>query len=347
MTSRAIDNKSSNVDVAVLILFFNRPEPLAKLFEEIRKARPSKLLLYQDGARGEHDVAGIEACRKVVENIDWDCEVHRNYREENSGCDPSNYYSQKWAFTLTDKCIFFEDDDVPSQTFFRFCKELLDRYEHDPRVSMITGTNHDEVTEGVPYDYFFTSHACINGWATWKRVVDQWDDRRYAFLDDQYNMRQMEGIIKERKFKKNFIDICRRHRAQDKEFYETLLQAQMIFNSALSIVPTRNMINNLGALPGATHCAGNNDQLPKGYRKLFSMKRYEVDFPLKHPPYVMELPGYRDRVYKMLGYNHPWLKVLSSLEELVYSLRKGNFKYIATSMKNRFLKLTGKRNTHY
>lgn len=339
--------KPALVDVPVLVLFFNRPEPLAMLMEEIRKARPSKLLLYQDGPRSEKDVPGIEACRKVVENIDWECEVHTNFREENSGCDPSNYNSMKWAFTIVDKCIFFEDDDVPALSFFQFCKELLDRYEQDPRVSMITGTNHDEVTKDVPYDYFFSSHACINGWATWRRVADQWDTEAYSFLDDDFNMSQMAGIIKEHGFKKNFIDICHRHRSQHKAFYESLLQAQMIFNSALSIVPTRNMVNNLGALPGATHCSGNNQQLPKGYRKLFAMPRYEVQFPLKHPKYVMELPGHKDRVYRMLGYNHPWLKVLSSFEELFYSLRHGNFGYIGRSINNRVLKLLRLRNTHY
>ena len=66
-------------DVAVLILFFNRPDHLKKVFDEVRKARPSRLFLYQDGPRGERDMPGIEACRRVVENIDWQCEVHRKY----------------------------------------------------------------------------------------------------------------------------------------------------------------------------------------------------------------------------------------------------------------------------
>ena len=92
-------------DVAVLILFFNRPDHLQKVFDEVRQARPSKLFLYQDGPRGERDIAGIEACRRVVENIDWQCDVHRKYQERNYGCDPSEYISQKWAFSIVDKCI--------------------------------------------------------------------------------------------------------------------------------------------------------------------------------------------------------------------------------------------------
>ena len=42
---------------------------------------------------------------------------------------PETMEAQKWAFSIVDKCIVLEDDDVPSQSFFPFCKEMLDRYE--------------------------------------------------------------------------------------------------------------------------------------------------------------------------------------------------------------------------
>ena len=64
------------VGVPVLILFFNRPQQLSQVFEQVRNARPSKLFLYQDGPRGEHDLPGIKACREVTDQIDWDCKVH-------------------------------------------------------------------------------------------------------------------------------------------------------------------------------------------------------------------------------------------------------------------------------
>ena len=39
------------IDVPVLILFFNRPNLLKAVFDQVRIARPSKLFLYQD----DHD----------------------------------------------------------------------------------------------------------------------------------------------------------------------------------------------------------------------------------------------------------------------------------------------------
>ena len=38
------------VDVSVLLIFFNRPDTFAQVFEQVRKARPARLFLYQDGA---------------------------------------------------------------------------------------------------------------------------------------------------------------------------------------------------------------------------------------------------------------------------------------------------------
>ena len=154
--------KPALVDVSVLVLFFNRPTPLAQVFAQIQKARPARLFLYQDGARNEQDIPLMEACREIVSHIDWECEVHRLYQERNFGCDPSEYISQKWAFSQTDKCIVLEDDDVPALSFFQFCKEMLDKYENDPRVWMISGFNHEEVSD-VPYDYFFTRFFPFGG----------------------------------------------------------------------------------------------------------------------------------------------------------------------------------------
>lgn len=166
----------AKTDIAVLLLFFNRPSTFKLVFEEVKKARPSRLFLYQDGPRGEKDMAGIEACRKIVEDIDWECDVRRNFQTRNYGCDPSGYMAHKWAFSLADKCIVLEDDVVPSQSFFPFCKEMLDRYENDERITMVAGFNTDEVTTDVPYSYFFTSVFSIWGWASWRRVIDKWDD---------------------------------------------------------------------------------------------------------------------------------------------------------------------------
>lgn len=326
-----------SVDVAVLILFFNRPESLSQVFEQVKKARPSKLFLYQDGARGEKDMPGIQACRDIVDQVDWKCDVHRMYQTKNYGCDPSEFISQKWAFSIVDKCVVLEDDDVPSVSFFSFCKEMLDRYENDERISMISGFNPEEITKGVPYDYFYATTFSIWGWASWRRVIDKWDEH-YTWLDDDFNVQQMRSMIKAHKYRSDLIYRCQRHREHGKAFYETIFESSYVFNSGLSIVPTRNMINNLGAIGNSTHYGTSLDVMPKGVRRIFTMKRYEISEPLKHPRYVMENVEYKECVFSIMGWGHPWKKVCRSFEELFLNIKVGNFSNIRKSFVHRILK---------
>lgn len=326
------------IDVPVLILFFNRPEQLSKVFEQVRCARPTRLFLYQDGPRGERDMEGIEACRKVVEEIDWECEVHTLFQEKNYGCDPSEYLSQKWAFSHVDKCIVLEDDDVPDPTFFPFCKELLDRYENDTRVTMISGFNHEEHTTDVGNaSYFFTSNHSIWGWASWRRVIDQWDEH-YTFLDDPVQLRQMENLIRQRGFRDDFLLTCRRHRELGKAFYETISESCMRLNNGLAIVPRDNLISNLGVTTDSTHFAGTTATLPRGYRRIFTMGRHPMQFPLQHPQHVMEHVAFKERVYRIMAWNHPWIKISRSLEELWLNLRHGEFGTIRNAITRRIRK---------
>ena len=331
----------AQIDVAVLLLFFTRQDTFQKVFDEVRKARPSKLFLFQDGARNEKDLAGIEACRDIVsdEHIDWDCEVHRNYQERNLGCMTAGYTSHRWAFSLADKCIVLEDDVVPSQSFFPFCKEMLDRYEHDERITMVSGFNMDEKTEDCPYDYFFTSAFSIWGWASWRRVVGQWDEH-LSFLDDKYNLRQLSDLIKARDYKSDFIHTCHLHRDSGLPQFESIFWSYMMLNNGLAIMPAQNLISNVGATEESAHYSALKT-LPKAVRRIFTMQRHELSFPLKHPKYVIDNVAYLQRMYRYNAWDQPWIKIGRSFEELWLNLRYGNFGQIGKSLTRRVRKWLG------
>ena len=117
--------------------------------------------------------------------------------------------------------------------------------------------------------------------------------------------------------------------------------ADMVLNSGLAIMPTRNMVNNLGAVNDSTHFSSLTTMNHR-MRRIFTMKRYEIDFPLKHPRYVIENVDFKERYYKVHAWNHPWIKIQNSIEELFLNLRYGNFRFILTSLNKRILKWMGK-----
>ena len=155
-------------------------------------------------------------------------------------------------------------------------------------------------------------------------------------------MRQVEGIMRQRQLCRDTLRACYDHRASGKEYYETIFWASMLLNSALAIMPTRNLINNLGATDGSTHYTGSLQTMPRRLRRLFTMKRFEFDAPLRHPQYIIEDVDFKEKVYRTYAYGHPWIKAGRSMEELWLNLKYGNFGHIARSVANRVAKILGK-----
>jgi len=72
----------------IAFFIFNRPDLTAKVFEEIRRSRPLKLFIIADGPRPDHpeDVQKCIDARRVVDRVDWPCDVRKNFSEVNLGC---------------------------------------------------------------------------------------------------------------------------------------------------------------------------------------------------------------------------------------------------------------------
>jgi len=330
-------------DVAVLLIFFTRTETLRRTFDAIRRSRPSRLYLYQDGPRNEAEAIKLAAARKIVadEEINWECDVQRSYHTENSGAWASNYKAQRWAFTMHDKCIVIEDDSTPSLSFIPFCTEMLNRYEHDERITMIAGYNHEEVTSDAPYDYLFTTVFSIWGWASWRRVVNRWDEH-YSVVDNAFDMHQLEALCRQRGEREEMIKKLRKHKEAGQPIYETVYWSACVLNSGLVITPTRNLIQNTAVSEESAHFQNSMKTLPKRMQQMLTMPSYELQWPLRHPHYVIENVEYKERVYRIMAWGHPWIKIGRSFEELYRNLRYGNFRQIREAIVQRFKKLTGR-----
>ena len=292
--------KKWKIDVAVLCIFFARPEQFKQSFETVKKARPRVLLLWQDGPREgrDDDIENIKKCREIAEDIDWECEVHKNYHEQNMGCDPSTHLSHKWAFSIVDKCIVLEDDVIPSQSFFSFCKELLDRYENDERIDRICGQTLYGGIEDKRYSYFFSRSGSSIGWASWRRVAESWESD-YSFLEDEYFLDLAKKRYGHKSISKSVVNVKKRKK-EGIPYWENIVGYRTLFNSGLVIYPTVNMIENVGTSENATHAPQNIAELPKDIQQIFVTPAQEIEFPLKHPKYIIDDYHYFEKRMKNL-----------------------------------------------
>ena len=133
---------------AVLFLVFNRPDTTKQVFEAICKAKPPMLYVAADGPMAEKagEREKCERVRRIATQVDWDCEVKTLFRKKNLGCRVGVSSAIDWFFENEKEGIILEDDCLPSQSFFWFCEELLERYRNDTRVMVISGITFSSVS---------------------------------------------------------------------------------------------------------------------------------------------------------------------------------------------------------
>ena len=308
-------------DVFVAIIFFARPDLLKQTFAVIKQNKPKKLFLIQDGPRHDKpdDLIKIQLCRDIVEHIDWDCEVHRNYSEVNLGCGKRVATGVSWAFTHVDRLAIIEDDCVPSEGFFTFCSDLLEKYRDDDRVNMISGMNNLGVYDETPYDYFFSESGSIWGWATWKRVWDK-IDFNLDVVDDSYACQMLET-----RYGQQLVADCAamRHKlASGVTVSSWSLQrgVSMYLSAGLIIVPKRNLITNIGLSEDGANSVSSLKMIPRGLRQIYFMPAHPVMLPLKHPPFMMADEIYTRKLNRVMGSTSYLLRLFRRLETTIYRL---------------------------
>jgi hypothetical protein len=264
----------------VAFLIFNRPDPTARVFAEIARARPAQLLLVADGPRA--DRAGErEACmavRSVIDRVNWPCEVLTNFAESNLGCKERVSSGLDWVFEQVEEAIILEDDCLPHPSFFRFCEELLAKYRDDERVASIGGSNLLAERPKDTQSYHFSLLGGIWGWASWRRA---W--RYYDLEIESWQQVLRAGVIeglfpnpRHSGFWKNIMQQVYDKRI-DTWDYQWLLACWL--QSGWRIVPSVNLVSNIGFGPDSTH----HQDVSLSFA---NQPATEIRFPLEHPRFM-------------------------------------------------------------
>lgn len=327
--------KECLVDVPVKINIWIRPECQRKQFEVIKKARPSTLFVTSDGGRNEKEWDIINKHRKMYDTeIDWNCTVYKLYEKVNNGLYGILKKRNELIWSNVDRCIFLEDDQIPSTSYFKFCAEMLQKYENDERINCICGMNHLGISENVSSDYFFSKQGSIWGYATWKRAYEKYYDFDYG--KDKYVMNLLKRHTKGNPVFWKRLNAYERsdnfegHIAATEFFIELSMYAQY----QLQIIPKKNMISNIGCTENSQHF-DNLNVLPHATRKIFNMPIYEMDFPIKHPKYVIPDCEYEQKRNRMMAYNHPIILFGRKIEQIFLLIKQGKIKRVFFKFKKK------------
>jgi hypothetical protein len=268
----------------VAFIIFKRPHTTEKVFTEIRRAQPKKLFVIADGPR-THVANEAEKCaatRAIIERVDWECEVIKNYSDINLGCAKRVSSGLDWVFEQVEEAIILEDDCVPHPTFFPFCEELLAKYRYDSRVFSISGDNYLFGLKKPNYSYYFSRYNPCWGWATWRRAWQYYDLYIKAWPEIK-----SQGLLNDilinplavKSWSQIFQSVYDNPLGITWDYQWTFA---CFIQNGLGIVSKTNLISNIGFGTDATHFNGgkNNpyDNLPTE----------PMEFPLQHPPFVIQ-----------------------------------------------------------
>lgn len=236
----------------VLLIAFNRPDTTAKVFAAIRAARPSRFFFACDGPRAsrQEEAARVASVRAFAEQVDWPCEFRTRFLSENLGCGRGVSSAIDWFLREAGEGIILEDDCLPTPAFFGYAAAMLERYRHEERIGLISGTNMaPEVS--LPADHSFSRIITCWGWATWRRTWDNYHLVPEMVKPDEPWVARFGGRAF-RAIEKSFLRI----RSGDVHTWDYQLLVQMMRSGQLTVIPRRNLILNIGFGGGGTHFAG-------------------------------------------------------------------------------------------
>ena len=263
------------LNTPVLFLVFNRLDTTKQVFKAIRKAKPPRLYIAADGARESKDgeAEKVKAVREyIMSNINWECEVKTLFREQNLGCKYAVSGAIDWFFENEEMGIILEDDCLPSQSFFWFCEELLERYKDDMRVWHIGGSNFQNAIKRGEGDYYFSKYNLIWGWAGWASRWKKYDVELDSIIDTKFLEKTFEDRNAIKYWAKPFNDM-KEKRIDTWDYQYTF---SMWDNDGLAILSNTNMISNIGFGEDATHTTTKEGELSNVSRSELLLNQHPI-----------------------------------------------------------------------
>ncbi len=272
--------RESRLEPPVVFIIFNRSEHARAVLDAITSARPRQLFVIADGPRAERpeDVSRCAQTRALIERIDWACDVRTDFSAVNLGAGRRIASGLDWVFEQVDRAIVLEDDCVPHPSFFRFCQELLDRYQDDERIGTICGSNFLMGKARNRWSYYASNFHALHGWATWRRSWQRADMSMRLWPEVRDNGWLIDLCGNERMAKFWAIRFERVYRGELNAWdYPYILSCWL--EQTLALTPNVNLIDNIGFGADATNTTFIADFCDRPTEAM--------QFPLIHPPFFI------------------------------------------------------------
>ena len=295
-------NKKFNIPV--VLFTFKRSNTLERILNVLKEVNVSKLYLFSDNGRNDEEKALVNETRKqILKMIDWDCEVIKEFADENQGVFNQIGMGAKHVFEKEEKAIFLEDDNLSEASFFRYCEEMLNKYQDDEKVLWVCGTNYEEESKYLETDYVFTKHMLPCGWASWSNKFNKYYLTSFSILNDKANRKKIKKAYEYkwlyRQQIRNFR--CEKYREDhNRRFlsWDFHMALTLRYFDLYGIAPKYNQIRNIGIDDFSTH--GGNSKKKPNTAKFCEIPTHPMPEVLNGPKEVTIHKEFEKRITKIV-----------------------------------------------
>lgn len=239
----------------ILYIVFNRLDTVQKTFESICNIKPKEFYIASDGARknkiGEEEKI-LKVRNYILQNIDWECNVHTLFRDENVGCKYGPAGAIKWFFENVEQGVVLEDDILATPSFFEYCETMLEKYKDAENIGYICGCTMEKYVS-VQDDCFLTTVIDGWGWASWQKKIKDFNPDYASLLDKK--LKDVVCIFRNKHAKKSIMRLSLEAASNEIDGWDYQMADYMAVRGRYSLFPRKPLVRNIGFMLDSTHTA--------------------------------------------------------------------------------------------
>ena len=277
------------VHYPVVLFVYKRLSSTATLLASLAAAGIRKVYVFSDGPKCPLDQLVIDQVRaqiKLFATTHPQIQFILTMSPTNRGLKTNIVEGLSDVFAKEDAAIILEDDCLPHPDFFPFVSQMLTKYHDDRRVMSISGTSVGKFSHA---SYDFSRYQLCWGWATWRRSWKLYKPKISELT--QLKTKYLSPISKW--YWQNIFSLVSKDVIQTWDYQWTHLH---LLNESLAIIPSSNLISNVGFDKLATNTRHNSSAA--------NMPSQPLAFPLTDPSQVCENPVLT-RMIEHKFYFHP------------------------------------------
>jgi len=257
----------------ITVFAYNRPELLKQTVDALKKnflADQSDLFIYADGSKNSNDLCLVLEVRAYLKTISGFKSVTIFERERNYGLSVSIIDGVTNIVNKYGKIIVLKDDLVTSPYFLKFINDALNMYSDDEQVISVQGYVYPSKKE-LPQSFFIKGADC-QGWATWKRGWDLFEENGSLLLN-QLNQRK---LIKEFNFDNNYsyFKMLENQINGKQNSWAIRWYASAYLKNKFTLYPGKSLIFNTGFGNDGTNT--NNNHLSTNFNSIINLEKIEL-----------------------------------------------------------------------